>query len=159
MEEEEKSFLDEKREKSNKNATKTTQALDNAADIASFTPAAGFAEGYKKFRAIDNAVTGGKLTHLGAKVVNVASPTVKYASKLVGSKPVTAITNVATLPERFVGGKQKPSDKAKTAKSGKSTDASVKGNKSDISKAKSQGQTQTGSSEGSSDGKKSGLNS
>ena len=93
-----------RKEKQNAAADRTTQALDNAANIAQFTPAAGYAKAYKTFRGIDNAITGGKASRAVSKVANKTALGTKALGQ-IGSSGLANIANRALAAKEKLSGK------------------------------------------------------
>ena len=95
-------YLEQKKQQRNMEADRTTQALDNAAKVAQFTPAAGYAKGYQTFRNIDNKLTGGKVSRGLSKTANAVTPGLKTAGKLGSS----GLANTATGAASKIGNKK-----------------------------------------------------
>ena len=111
--------------KRNMQADRTTAALDNAAKIAQFTPAAGVAKGYQAFRSIDNKLTGGKISRGVSKVANASNPSLKRLGALGGSK---LANNTIGLASKVKGGSGSSSSGSK-GKTTEKTGATISGNK------------------------------
>ena len=92
-----------RREKKNAEADRTTQALDNAANIAQFTPIGGYAKAYKVARSIDNKVTGGRLSRALSKTAN-KMPGTKSIGK-IGSSGAANMANKALAAKDKLSGK------------------------------------------------------
>ena len=99
-----KAAREQRKEKKNAEADRTTQALDNAANVAQFTPIGGYAKAYKTFRAIDDRVTGGKLSRTLSKTANATGPGVKSLSK-VGSSGLANNAGKALAAKEKLSGK------------------------------------------------------
>lgn len=147
--------LEERRMKSNANADRTTQALDNAAKVAQFTPAAAYAKGYQTFRNIDNKLTGGKVSRGLSKTANAITPGLKTAGKIGSS----GLANTATGAASKLGNKQGlgsntgsslPSNAKPDSKNSKKNDT---GSKDNSSKEKDTKDSKKNKSSGSSSGK------
>ena len=111
----------------NMQADRTTNALDNAARIAKFTPAAGYAKAYQVARGIDNKLTGGKISRGLSKAVNASNPSLKALGALGGSKLANNTIGAASKLKGGSGGSS--TDKSSSNKSSEKTGASISGNK------------------------------
>ncbi len=107
--------------KSNAAADRTVQTLDNAANIAQFTPAAGYAKAYKTFRSIDNNLTGGKASRALSKVANKTAPGMNAINRIGSSGLLNNANKALAAKDKLSGkgGSSTPSaPKVKTSTSG-----------------------------------------